>query len=126
MTRTIWVLNNISCLLVVALPVNPFSCGEFNTYYGPGNVHHLLQPPSILGIQVTKPSHDAISLYVLHHITAKIQQSIRRHNGYLQFSTDVEIVSVCCAQDTSSELCMPRKMKLLTLFITIPLIKTAS
>lgn len=63
---------------------------EINTTDGQDNVHHIMQPPSILGAQVTEPGHNATSQYAFHHTSVQVRLRLQPQTGSPQTCEEVE------------------------------------
>lgn len=59
--------------------VDPNNGGEDCTRDGPSNVHHFLQSPSLLGIEVAEPGCDVIGQGALYCTPVAVQENTRRH-----------------------------------------------
>lgn len=72
------------------LPVDYFD-ERVSTHDGPGNVHHFLQPPSILCIHVNESNDDTPSKYALYCIPVEVQWRFWRHTVPPQSAQEVGV-----------------------------------
>lgn len=77
MARVRWVFDDIHFRLEATLLVDFIDGRELNNCNGLGNVQNFLQPPLFFGVQVTGPSLEATSRYILHHTPVEVCLSIQ-------------------------------------------------